>query len=344
VRAGRDQDRHEHAHGDEDTRYLLPSRRVVDKLTAAVRSPLGRVLAAMVGIGLIGYVVQAAGVETVGAAIRRAAWYFPPVIAAQLVMVAFEVLALRSLYGDEASKIPASALARAGLIAYAVNALVPAGRAVAEVTRAALLSRYTSPTRASVSAWQMQGTLLVGNALISVMCGLAIFALGAPAVLRVGIVLNALVTLGIGGGMLLVGRTARLGERVRKEHGKEFDRLLRSEPMIKPAALGWALMGRLAQVAQNAILLAAVGGVVTVGRAFASEGIHVVGSSAGDLVPAQLGATEANYDLSARVLGIDKGGAISIALVMHVAQLALAAIGLLLPLVWKPPERDKVDA
>src|SRR5207244_7994345 len=92
----------------------------------------------------------------------------------------------------------------------------------------------------------------------------------------------------------------------------------------------WSFLGRLAQVAQCAVLLRAVGGAGTISGGFIGEGIHLVGAGIGDLVPGQLGTNEGAYSAFAGALGLADApaSAVSLALLPRIAQLALTAFAL----------------
>ena len=79
--------------------------------------------------------------------------------------------------------------------------------------------------------------------------------------------------------------------------------------------------------AQIALLASAVdvpGGVV---GGLLTVGLHFVGQAVGDLVPAQLGATDGALALGAEALGAPAAALVAAALVFHASQLAWAAVG-----------------
>ena len=77
------------------------------------------------------------------------------------------------------------------------------------------------------------------------------------------------------------------------------------------------------------MLLHALGTGARADLALLAEGIQVLGAAAGDLVPAQLGATEGAFALCAPSLQLTQASALSMAVVVHGTQLLFAALTLL---------------
>jgi hypothetical protein len=308
------------------------------------RSTLGRAIATFIGLGLVALIVRDLGFHVVGEAIERAAAYFPFVVLLEAAILACSTLALRALYGAAGKDVPVGQLARAALVGYAVQGVMPAGRAAAEATRASLLSRWVGAARAAAAAGRMQAVVLIANGLVSTAATIAALADSrSPRWLPIVIGANALVTLGLGAAILIVARRARigswLGRRVKRlaGFGADLDTALRAEAAIPTAAIAWELLGRVVQVAQNAVLIASLGaGAVGIGLAFCAEGIHLVGAAVGDLIPAQLGATEGNFRLAGSALGLSRASAVSVAVVAHLAQLVWVSVGALVLLLWRP--------
>src|SRR5262249_23072944 len=104
-------------------------------------------------------------------------------------------------------------------------------------------------------------------------------------------------------------------------------------------AIAWELVGRCVEVVQKAVLIVCVGGTLGAMPALCVEGIHLVGAAVGDLVPAQLRVQEGNLKLAAYPPGLPARGAVTIALVAHISQLAWVLVGSLVLLISraKPP-------
>jgi hypothetical protein len=95
----------------------------------------------------------------------------------------------------------------------------------------------------------------------------------------------------------------------------------------------WSLcsLSRFVQILQYGFAIYAVGGRLTVLNAFVCEGVQLIGSSAGDLVPGQLGAMEGTYSAFSSSIGLADAPARVLSLVMIVrgALVGLAVFGLL---------------
>jgi hypothetical protein len=163
-----------------------------------------------------------------------------------------------------------------------------------------------------------------------------------PGLLPLIIAGNGVLSILLGGGALLLDRRGTLGALVGRHlpglqgFGRDLDAHL-GEAGFPSGSLGWELLSRAAQVTQNGILVAAVGGAVGLAPALCAEGIHLVGATVGDLIPQQLGATDVNFNLSASALGLSPGDAVAIALLAHLSQLIWVAVGALVPVVWPRP-------
>jgi hypothetical protein len=88
-------------------------------------------------------------------------------------------------------------------------------------------------------------------------------------------------------------------------------------------------LGRAVQAVQYGVALHAVGGVASPDAALITQGVDIIGATVGALVPNQMGATECAYDVFARAVGLgsEPARAVSIALLVRTAQVALAVLG-----------------
>ncbi|HUJ60158.1 MAG TPA: lysylphosphatidylglycerol synthase domain-containing protein [Kofleriaceae bacterium] len=313
------------------------------RVLAAARSAPGRVALVTCAIAGVALILRRLGIEDVGRALAGAAPYFPLIVVLEAGVLTCTMCGLRSLYGEAGAGVPLRQYVRAGLVGYALMGLVPAGRTVAEGARASMLARWVGAGRAGAAAARLQAAALIANAAISIPATIAVLVVIGPTWLALAIAINAAVTLVLGLSLLAIGRRARvgawLGRRIAraKEFGAELDAAFEREPFLPWRAIGWELCGRVVQVAQNAVLIAIVGGAFSIASALCSESVHLVGAAVGDLIPAQLGATESNYTLAAHALGLPGASAVSIALLAHLAQLVWVVVGSLVPLVWRAP-------
>lgn len=298
------------------------------------RSRWTNVFFGVVGLALIAVMVDRAGLGNVRDALVEAAPLFPIVFLLEGAILVCSILGLRVLYGEDRHRLPAGALVRAGLIGYVVTGFLPAGRAFGESARAMTLSRYASAPRAWAAALSFQGIALLANAAISVPAGLALLAMSGLSAMTLLVGANGIIAAALGMAILLAGRRSRFGTRVGRwlpraqAFGHAFDGYLQGERMVPLGSFLWECCGRMIQVVQYGVLVLAAGGALGLLHAFAAEGVHLVGAAAGDLIPAQLGATEAGFELSARLLSLAPSDAVTIALLAHLSRLIWMGVAL----------------
>lgn len=313
----------------------------MNRILEAARSTPGRAAASLAGIAAAALIARQLGLATIAAALRGSGPYVPAILALEAGILACSTMALRALYGAAAARVPPSQSVRAALIGYAVQGLVPAGRAAAEAARAALLASWVGAGTAGAAATRMQGVVLVANGLVSIPAAI-VAAISVHAYwLPLAIAINAGITLALGTSLLFVARRvhvgAWLGRRFERAgaFGTELDAALQRAPGLPWRAIAWETAARAVQVVQNGILIVCVGGVLGLVPALCAEGVHLVGAAVGDLIPAQLGATEGNFALAADALHISSASAVSVALLAHLAQLVWVLVGACVPLVWR---------
>jgi hypothetical protein len=308
---------------------------------------IGRLVLLALGIGAVVGLVLDAGPEQVWQTLVRAGVWLPLVMLFEIAFVGMDVLSLRLLYGERARGVPASVWLRSAMMAYGIMIVFPAGRAGGEVMRAANLAPYVGGARAAAGATLLQGVTLWGNTLISIPCYVAVaLAAGPGSPLALLVAGNGLVTAILGSILLFGARFSRLGgwlgRRIKAlaPHGTSYDDSLREMAGLPLGPIGAALLGRMSQTAQYAVILLAVGGALTFSSGLVAQSIHIVGAGLGDMVPNQVGITEGAYRVFASALGLDDAvaQAISIALVHRVCQFALAGSSLAIGSLWHPGE------
>jgi hypothetical protein len=224
------------------------------------------------------------------------------------------------------------------------------GRSSAEATRAVLLGRSVGGARAAVAAVQMQGVTLLSNALFVVPATVAALVLLGPGTTAALVLANGLVAAVLGAGILVLRQRARPGrllgavtQRLQR-FGVAFDATAGSSRGDLLRALAWECVARCAQALQCGVALAAIGHSAGLARVLVTRGVLMVGSALGDVLPAQLGATEATLALGAQALALTAASAASLALLIHGAQLALGllctAVALALPAEPEPSPRE----
>ena len=295
----------------------------------------GRVALAAVGLGLIAYFVHSAGPRRVAEVLLQAGPWLPLIVLLEVAQPTTDVLALRYLLGADARRVPVSTWARSSAISYAMMSLVPAGRVAGEVTRAAMIAAHVGAGRAASASARMQSAYMFANGVMSgSACTVAALWLGRTSILTLLLLGNTLMMFALSSALLAIlwhGRVGRWLDGVRRR----FVKVSEAPPALETAEerrVPWqsALMataGRASQTLQYGIILHAVGGAASLHGAFLAHGIHLLGATAGDMIPNQLGVVDGVYRTFADVLGF--GGAparaLSIAFVAHIMQLFCAS-------------------
>jgi hypothetical protein len=285
---------------------------------------VGPALCALVGIALVAWVVSRSGFAALRDVALLAAPYLPLLFAIEAGRELLEVFAARALY--PAGKAPPfGALLRVHLSTYGVVTFAPAGRATAEALRAGLLAGEVGGARAAAAGTAAQGLVMLSTAVASAACAVGAClvdarALGGP------LVLQALVFVGIGMLLLLAPRSPVAAAVVRRmrsttSHGEDYVRAMRDLPPVPWRGFAWLVASRATQLLLVAVALHAVGAAVTPVVALVAHGALLVGTSAGDLVPGQLGATDGAFALLHVPIGCAEAQAVGVALLLHAVQL-----------------------
>jgi len=328
-------------------------------VTRATLPRIARGVLALAGLALVIHLVRAAGPDRVAHVLWQAGTLLPAIVALELVQPASDLLSLRLLLGERSARLPVATWARSSSVAYAMMVLLPAGRAAGEVARAALVARHVGAPAAATASTELQASYLLSNGLVSAIEGaVAASFLGtrSPLVLLLGA--NTLVMFAVAGALVAILWNARLGRwlddalrrltfghRERAPATRESVRVnaAATQPQTSPRRLPWRAVivcsvSRMTQVAQYGVILHAVGGIATVRSALVAHGIHIVGSTLGDVLPNQIGIVDGAYHTFAGALGF--GGlaarALSIALIARTAQLLLAGVCVIVAAITRP--------
>ena len=299
---------------------------------------VGRVALFVLGIGLAAWLIRGVGLERVGAVLSDAKGYVPLIFLLEVLIVATDLLALRSLLGPAVSRVPSSLWLRSSAIAYASSVLLPAGRAVGEAMRVRALAPELGVPRATGAAARLQISTLYANALISIVIMFNLVGSGeGRGPLAIAVFVNMLACTLLASVLLALVRSKRfaawLGRRFKSfvENHTIADELP-APPGSAARAIAFCGLGRLVQTVQYAVAVKSVGGAASLHFALSAQGIHLVGAAVGDLVPNQIGVTEGAYRAFAHSLGFDAepARALGIALLTRIAQIALAVACLMI--------------
>ncbi|MFO0684546.1 MAG: lysylphosphatidylglycerol synthase domain-containing protein [Sandaracinus sp.] len=294
-------------------------------------------LALALGVAGVAYLVHETGPERVWQTIVLGAWTLPLVMLGDAGYFACEALAHRSVLGSGAAAIPGRVFVRSTALVYVVGALLPLGRAGAEVARAATFAPYVGAGRSTAAGTNVQVAAFVGNTFISSVCLVAcLVALGAHWLTGL-LAVNGSVTFVLAVVAWALLRHDRLGSAIAKRWpglAARFEGLgegLRASRGELLRAIGFACLARVVQVGMYAALLVAVGITPSLLGALLALAVHLVGAGFGDLVPNQVGVLEGAYRVFADALslGDDPARAVSIALFARVSQIGIASISMI---------------
>lgn len=289
-------------------------------------------LLAAAGLLVIGWIVSRVGIARLAEAAARLAPWVPFVFLLEGVRWLADAWTTWLLYGSARREASWRRMVEASVAAYTVILLLPAGRLGGEVLKAAAMRRDVGLGRAAAAAVAMQALPLLAGALVSLPCVATAWWAWGPTALTGAIALQAVTAIALGAAILWASRRkalGRLARRVSEELGATTDEVQRElgGGVITVPVLAAAVTSRSLLAAQIALLASAVdvpGGVV---GGLLTVGLHFVGQAVGDLVPAQLGATDGALALGAEALGAPAAALVAAALVFHASQLAWAAVG-----------------
>jgi hypothetical protein len=284
------------------------------------------------GLGLLGLAALAAIVHVVGAAaivetLRGALGWLPLLCLLEAGRIVAAASSSYFAFGNIARRIPPATLLRAHLLGHALGGVAPAPTVFNETIKATLLAPYVgTPAAASVGVINQAATLMAVG-LFSVPCAFAILALDGASVWLWACVAHAviLVACGVGlravtradaAGLWLVSRLPRLAL-----HTVRFQAHASETGLLAAPSTGALLAGRAIQALQYGVAAHAVGGDATFLHAMAAQGVNLVASAVGVLVPAGLGTTDGAFTLAAGLLGLTAARATSLALLMRCVQI-----------------------
>lgn len=242
-----------------------------------------------------------------------------------------EVVGTRVLLGAAHAHVPWRRLVRGQLLGQALDVVMPAGRTASEAAKAAVYSRAIGVPQAAAIATALQLAVLACNALW-VFAGYCVSGrLGLPEALRVGLLGYALAT-----GLLVVGATLFVAApsvrrwlshvQVLYASLERFAQLLVAAPAALCSALVAQLMGRGIQALQLAVAAGAFGVHFSPWQFPLAQSVYLVGAALGDLVPAQVGTTDAALVLAGPALGLTAAAAFSVIVALRAVQLTMAAL------------------
>jgi hypothetical protein len=282
---------------------------------------------AFLGACVLGVLAERIGAATIVAASRPMLSYVAPLVIIEGARLCVETWGARALY-DRRPRL--ARLARAQLVGYAACYLLPVGRAVGEALKARILGREVGPARAAAVAWTIQVATLAAVGATTLIGAFGALMLGARGIAA------ALTLLGVATSAAAVLVHAAVVRPAPPWLARLLPRTVALATSMRSARPRASWPAHVAMAASRALQIVEVGALVCVSphgallvRAVAGGGMHLLGASLGDVVPAQLGATDLALASGAPGLGVDAATAVAVAGVMRIAQLSWVVVGLL---------------
>lgn len=295
----------------------------------------------LAGIAACVVLWQRLGAEEVREAIVSLARYIPVLFVLEAGRLVAEMTSTRLvLKRAGVQSVPPLLLLRGQCLAHACNKLLPTGRMVGEILKAAILAPTVPGAKAIGAGGAAQlMTLLTNGAAAGVAAAIAWIGLGAPREASLFLAYSA-VTLSLSVGVLLSLRSARLMNffrnfRLTASWFHQLEDFASSGTRFGLAALCCHSLGKVARIGQYAVILVVLDTGVQPAIAVIAESVQILGGAAGEVVPAQVGAVEGALVLAAPLMGISGGQALSMGLVVHGTQLLFAGVALVVSLLLK---------
>ena len=296
--------------------------------------------AAALGCGCLAFLLRQLGTGDIVAGLRSVAPVLPFLLVLELGRVMCELFGTRAVLGPVAEQLRVGRLLRGQLIGQTLDVVMPAGRASSEAVKAAVFAEDIGLPPAAAAATALQLAALAANALwaltgygLSSLHG-GVAADGGGAALPSALSLGLLGYAGVTGALVVAALLCAASPRVRAVFHRipfvhatleRFADMIARQPARLLVAAGAQLLGRSCQASQIAVLALALGAHTTLIAAIMGQAVYLVGAAAGDLVPGQLGATDAAFVMAAGALGFRRPDAMAASLALHGVQ-ALAAL------------------
>ena len=319
-----------------------------------------RFFAALLGLGLLGYLVFRSGPGAVWKQLQAVGWGFALVILLGGLSQLAKTCAWRQACTCDVSGLSWSRSFVAQLISDGIGQFGVAGKVVGEGTRISLVGR-TVPLSNALSAGAIDGALHTFTAVLITVSGISATLLLAPlsgtwrvyAVLLVAVLISAVIlaVVSVRNRWQLVGRATRAIGRLPRLHtwvsGKQpiidsaEDNLLsfRDEaPAAFWATLTFNLLWHLLAVLEVYIILRFMGAKVAIGGAFIVEALTKVIDLVGAFNPGNFGTYEGGNMLIAKIFGVTGTAGLTLALCRRARTIFWAGVGAMCMIVMKKAE------
>ena len=322
-----------------------------------------RFVAALLGLGLLGYLVFRSGPEAVWKQLQAVGWGLALVILLGGLSQLAKTCAWRQAFTCDISGLSWSRSFVAQLISDAIGQFGVAGKVVGEGARVSLLGRAV-PLSNTLSAGAIDGALHAFSAVVVTVLGISAVLMIGPvsvrwrvyAALLIAVLLSAVILAAVAlrNRWQLVGHATRAIGRLPRLHTWVSDK----QPIIDSAednllsfrdeAPGafWAtlifnLLWHMLAVLEVYIILRSMGAGFTVGGAFIVESLTKVINLVGALNPGNFGTYEAGSMLIAKMFGVTSTTGLTLALCRRARTVFWAGVGAMCVIVMKKAEAPR---
>lgn len=322
-----------------------------------------RFLAAVLGLGLVGYLVFRSGPEAVWKQLQAVGWGFALVILLGGLSQLAKTCAWRQAFTCDISGLSWSRSFVAQLISDGIGQFGVAGKVLGEGMRISLLGRAV-PLSNALSAGAIDGALHSFTAVLITVSGISATLLLAPlsgtwrvyAVLIVAVLISAVIlaAVAVRNRWQLAGRATRAIGRLPRLHtwvsGKQpiidsaEDNLLsfRDEaPAAFWATLIFNLLWHILAVLEVYVILRFMGAKVAISSAFIVEALTKVINLVGALNPGNFGTFEGGNMLIAKIFGVTGTAGLTLALCRRARIVFWAGVGTMCMIVMKKAEAPR---
>src|SRR5579864_5333575 len=325
-----------------------------------------RFFAALLGFGLLGYLVFRSGPGAVWKQLQAVGWGFALVILLGGLSQLAKTCAWRQAFTCDISGLSWFRSFVAQLISDGIGQFGVAGKVVGEGTRISLLRRAV-PLSNALSAGAIDGALHTFTAVLITVSGISATLLLAPlsgtwrtyAVLLVAVLMSAVIlaAVSVRNRWQLVGHATRAIGRLPRLHTWVSDK----QPIIDSAEENllsfrdqaprafWAtlifnLLWHMMAVLEVYIILRFIGTGFTVSGAFIVEGLTKVINLVGAFNPGNFGTYEGGSMLIAKLFGVTSTTGLTLALCRRARTVFWAGIGAMCVIVMKKAETPRTIA
>ena len=347
------------------TRILKQARSTAPRLRSVIQVSL-RFFAALLGLGLLGYLVFRTGPGVVWKQLQAVGWGLALIIILGGFSQFIKTCAWRQAFTCNISGLSWSRSFVGQLISDALGQFGVAGKVLGEGTRISLLGS-TVPVSSGLSAGAIDGGLHSFSALVVTVLGITATLMLGPvsvrwrvyAVLLISVLASVVILAAVaiarrwplmGNAIRAIGRLPRLQNWVSAKQpiidSAEYNLLHfhREAPAAFWATLIFNLLWHMLAVLEVYIILRFMGAGFTLGGAFIVEGLTKVINLVGALNPGNFGTYESGSMLIAKMFGVTSTTGLTLALCRRARTVFWAGVGALCMVVMKRTEAPRTIA